>query len=222
MGNFTWKYSSSVGNSIQASAKSLESQNVGWTGPIRQARPPLLTTLAENQGCRNQCSLLDSSSFLKRVESWSRIFEATVRTCFSYSWDCIALRSWLVPKSQSSTAERLEEHMQGLPVFLKASCRTNLACNERCCLLAQISFVPISLLYSPLRFWPILYAACWDVAIKGICLEGQVFCITLHKMWCCNIPKRVRRLSSAEYEIASSVSNLIFLILSLHRVKGRN
>ena len=42
--NFTSLYSASVGKSIQTSAKNLESQNVGWTGPMRQAKPPLFTT----------------------------------------------------------------------------------------------------------------------------------------------------------------------------------
>ena len=43
--SLTFLYSSSVGNSIQASAKNLDSQKVGWTGPIRQASPPALVTL---------------------------------------------------------------------------------------------------------------------------------------------------------------------------------
>lgn len=38
-------YSSSVGNSIQASAKNRDSQKVGCTGPIKHARPPSLITL---------------------------------------------------------------------------------------------------------------------------------------------------------------------------------
>ena len=47
-GNISWltvMYSSSVGNSIQQSAKKRDSQKVGCTGPMRQARPPCLTTL---------------------------------------------------------------------------------------------------------------------------------------------------------------------------------
>lgn len=42
--SFTSMYSASVGKSIQTSAKNLESQNVGCTGPMRQAKPPLFTT----------------------------------------------------------------------------------------------------------------------------------------------------------------------------------
>ena len=41
----TVRYSSSVGNSIQQSAKKRDSQKVGCTGPMRQARPPGLVTL---------------------------------------------------------------------------------------------------------------------------------------------------------------------------------
>ena len=42
--DFTSLYSASVGKSIQTSANNLESQNVGCTGPMRQAKPPLFTT----------------------------------------------------------------------------------------------------------------------------------------------------------------------------------
>lgn len=52
-------YSSSVGNSIQTSAKKRDSQNVGCTGPITHARPPGFVTryachtgLVGTQGCR--------------------------------------------------------------------------------------------------------------------------------------------------------------------------
>ena len=44
-------YSSSVGNSIQASANRRDSQNVGCTGPIKQARPPSLRTLHVKDAC---------------------------------------------------------------------------------------------------------------------------------------------------------------------------
>jgi hypothetical protein len=38
-------YSSSFGKSIQASAKKRDNQNVGYTGPIKQALPPSFKTL---------------------------------------------------------------------------------------------------------------------------------------------------------------------------------
>ena len=40
----TSRYSCSVGNSIQASAKKLDSQKVGCTGPIMHANPPFFST----------------------------------------------------------------------------------------------------------------------------------------------------------------------------------
>ena len=43
-------YSSSVGKSIQASANRRDSQKVGCTGPIKQARPPSLITLHAQHG----------------------------------------------------------------------------------------------------------------------------------------------------------------------------
>ena len=45
MAGRTSVYSSSVGKSIQASANQRDSQKVGCTGPIKQARPPSLITL---------------------------------------------------------------------------------------------------------------------------------------------------------------------------------
>ena len=64
----TLKYSSSVGNSIQASAKSLESQNVGCTGPMRQARPPFFTTLVEQCFDEQTLQSLAIQSFIDGVK----------------------------------------------------------------------------------------------------------------------------------------------------------
>jgi hypothetical protein len=66
----TSKYCSSVGKSIQESAKNLLTGCVGWTGPMTQARPPSLITRYASQMPRcgsGQYSMLPAETYLSNA-----------------------------------------------------------------------------------------------------------------------------------------------------------
>ena len=145
-------YSSSVGNSIHASANQRESQKVGCTGPIRHAMPPSLTTL--HTCCTNlhtkRCSTMQSLPLNHALHTVSPMnLGSDCATPFRYSASGIS-----VTGASAACKEILGVAVNASGDQGRANTSLSL---DKCWFLAGGQ--PVRLLDASLWLWPILYAA---------------------------------------------------------------